>query len=67
MLIKICIRIHVNIVLPLAFVTSFLMDEALLSISPAGLGQLVNIPLTLEAHGIFGHILTLSRHLYAKR
>ena len=42
------------------------MDEALLSISPAGSGQLVKILITLESHGIFRSnfaylfILTLS-------
>ena len=50
--------------------TAFLMDEALLSISPAGSGQLVKILITLESHGIFRSnfaylfILTLSSHLY---
>ena len=33
------------------------MDEALLSISPAGHGQLVKIHITLEPHSIFDHIL----------
>ena len=49
------------------------MDEALLSISPAGRGRLLKILITLEPHGIFGiqdkivlFILTLSSHLYAK-
>ena len=32
----------------------FLKDEALLSISPAGRGQLVKMLTTLEPHGIFG-------------
>ena len=36
---------HVNIVYP-----PFLMDEALLSISPAGRGQLVKMLITLELH-----------------
>ena len=46
------------------------MGEALLSISPAGRGQLVKILITLEPHGIFGsnfvhlYILTLSSHWY---
>ena len=36
----------------------FLMVEALLSISPAGRGQLVKMPITLEQHGIYlNHIL----------
>ena len=43
---------HVNTVLPLACVT-FLMDEALLSISPTGRGQLVEMFITLESNGIF--------------
>ena len=30
------------------------MDEALLSITPAGCGQLVNLIITLEQNGIFG-------------
>ena len=34
--------------------THFLMDKALLSISPAGRGELVKIPITLEPQGIFG-------------
>ena len=45
---------HVKIVLPLICVTAFLMDEALLSISPAGRGELVKMLITLEPHGIFG-------------
>ena len=46
---------------------------SLLSISPAGRGQLVKMLITLEPHGIFGSIfaylfiLTLSSHWYAKR
>ena len=49
----------------------FLKDVALMSISPAGRGQLVKILKTLEPHGIFGsnlaylYILTLSSHWYA--
>ena len=31
-----------------------LMNEALLSISPAGRGELVKMPITLEPQGIFG-------------
>ena len=50
----------------------FMLDEALLSISPVGCGQLVKMLITLEPHGIFASfaflfILTLSSHLYAKR
>ena len=51
----------------------FLMDEALLNISPVGHGRLVKILITFEPHGIFGSnfaylfILTLSNHWYAKR
>ena len=46
------------------------MDEALLSISPAGRGQIVKILITLEPHGIFGSnfsylFSTLSCHWYA--
>ena len=48
---------HVNIVLPLASVTAFLMDEAFLSISPAGRGQLLKMLIALEQHGIFLHTL----------
>ena len=33
---------------------AFLKNEALLSISPAGRGQLVQMLITLEPHGIFG-------------
>ena len=44
---------HVNIVYQLTSVTTFLMDEALLSISPAGRGQLVRMIITLEPHCIF--------------
>ena len=44
---------HVNIVKQPACVKTFLMDEALLSISPAGRGQLVKIIITLEPHCIF--------------
>ena len=49
------------------------MDEALLSISRAGRGQLVKMLITLEPHGTFGSnlaylkklfILTLSSHWY---
>ena len=32
----------------------FLMEEALLSISPAGRGQLVKMLISLEPHSIFG-------------
>ena len=48
-------------------------DEASLSISPAGRGQLVKMLITLEPHDIFlsniahFYILTLSGHWYAKR
>ena len=44
------------------------MDDALLSMSPVGRGQLVKMLITLEPHGIFGSnfaylsILTLSSH-----
>ena len=50
------IRMHASTVLPLACVTVFLMDEALLSIStsPAGCGQSVEMLIALEPHGIFG-------------
>ena len=44
----------------------FLMDVALLSISPAGHGQLVKIHVTLKLHGIFGSTC-LFEHRYAKR
>ena len=44
---------HVDIVLPLACITAFSMDEALLSISLVSRGQLVKILITLESHGIF--------------
>ena len=35
-------------------VTAFLVDEALLSISPADHGQLGKMLVSLEPHGIFG-------------
>ena len=44
---------HVNIVYPPACVTTFLMDEVLLNISPAGRSQLVKMLITLEPHCIF--------------
>ena len=68
-----CIRVHVDLVLPLAFLTIFLMDEALLSTSPALRGRFVKMLITLEVHGIFGSnfaylfVLTLSSHWFAKR
>ena len=64
---------HVNIVQPLACVTALLMDEALLSISPVGHGQLVKMLITLELHGVFRSnfaylfILKMSSHWYVKR
>ena len=51
----------------------FFMGEGLLSISPECCGQLVKMLINLEPNGIFGSnyaylfILTLSRHMYAKR
>ena len=45
---------HVNIPYPLACKTTFLMDEGLLSISPACCGQLVKILINLEPYWIFG-------------
>ena len=48
-------------------------EEASPSISPAGHGQLVNMLITLEPHGIFWsnfaylYISTLSGHWFAKR
>ena len=46
---------HVNIHLTTDKHNSlFLMNVALLSISPAGRGQLVKMLMTLEPHGIFG-------------
>ena len=51
---------------------TFLMDEAMLSISPASRGQLVKMLITLEPPSIFGStfaylfILTLSIHWYRK-
>ena len=64
---------HVNIVEPLACVTAFLMDEALLSISPAGCGQFMKMLLTFESCVIFGtnftylYMSTLTIHWYAKQ
>ena len=68
---QICIHMHVNIILPLASVTAFLRNEALLSISLAGPWS-VSENACHEQHGIFGSkfaylfILTLSSHWYTK-
>ena len=67
------LSMYVIIVYPLACLTAFLMNDALLSISPAGRGQFVKILINLELHSKFGSffayffILTLSSHWYAKR
>ena len=49
----------------------FLVDEGLLSISPACCDQLVKILITLEPYGVFGskfeYLCILSSHWYAKR
>ena len=44
---------HVNIVVPLACVTFFLIDSTLLSVSPVGRGILVKIVKSLKLQGIF--------------
>ena len=41
---------YFNIVFPLACVTAFMMDEVLLSISPAGCGQFVKMLFTIETY-----------------
>ena len=49
--------------------TASIMDQGLLGISSASLGQLVKMRITLEPQGIFGSkfaCLTLSVHWYAK-
>ena len=47
--------------------TAFLMDEALLSISPVGRGQLVKMLIALEPHILLiHHVLSLSRLWYCK-
>ena len=38
----------------LAIIAAFMMDVALLSISPTGRGQLMEMLITLEPHGVFG-------------
>ena len=64
---------HVYSVLPMKWLKPFLMDEALLSISPASRGQLVKMLFTLVSHAAFGSnfaylfVLTLYNHWYAKR
>ena len=37
----------------------YLIDDAMLSISPAGRGQLVKLLITLEPHGIFAYLYIL--------
>ena len=51
---------YVNIIDPLACVTAFFDGRGLLSIISAGCGQLMNILIALELHGIFGPNL----HIY---
>ena len=53
---------HVNIPNHWHAKPPFLMDEGLLSISPACCGQLVKILITLELYGICLFILILSTH-----
>ena len=45
---------YVNIIDPLACVTAFFDGRGMLSIISAGCGQLMNIFIGLELHGIFG-------------
>ena len=52
-LIIFCMHIHVNIPETLAYKSTFLMDEGLLSINPTCCGQLVKMLITLEPYGIF--------------
>ena len=69
---KLSMLIRVNIVSKLPCITTFLMDEALLSIILASRALLVKMLITLEPHCIFGsnfvylYILTLSCHWYQK-
>ena len=59
-LIKFCIHIYVNIRLITGMRNSlFLKDVALLSIRPAGRGQLVKMIITLEPHTILDQIAFL--------